>query len=404
MLLSVSAFAVFVDNRKSSAGGGYPYDCPNASGIDKWGMFVCQCTSFVAWKLNAVSGYDISRDGKSWNAYNWKENAQSQKKRVDNTPTVGSVAWWNKAPQMPYGHVAYVSAVNGNSVTVEEYNSKGRGEYGTRTIDKSAPDGYIHFFDQNPGSSSGSGWKGVGGMISDKKDRLSEGQTLSPNHYITSADGSFVLAMQSDGNLVIYGNKGAIWSSGTDKYPGSYLGVQGDGNVVVYRSDNKSSVWAVNAGTAEAPSLVMQNDGNLVLYNSAGKPYWASDTVMRSDNRRYVGSDNLKQSMRLTANQYIRSTDWRYTAVMQSDGNFVVYAAGGRAIWSSGTDKYDGSYLGVQGDGNVVIYKSDNKTSVWAVNAGTASNPRFVMQADGNLVLYNGAGKPYWASDTNGKF
>lgn len=43
-------------------------------------------------------------------------------------------------------------------------------------------------------------------------------------------------------------------------------------------------------------------------------------------------------------------------AVMQDDGNFVVYDAGGQAEWSSMTGGYPGASLAIQNDGNVVVY------------------------------------------------
>ncbi|HKX24176.1 MAG TPA: hypothetical protein VJM46_02980, partial [Candidatus Saccharimonadales bacterium] len=68
---------------------------------------------------------------------------------VDKNPAVGSVAWWDGG-----FHVAWVSAVNGKKVTIEEYNGADAnndgdydGTYGNRTINASSPDGYIHFKD-----------------------------------------------------------------------------------------------------------------------------------------------------------------------------------------------------------------------------------------------------------------
>jgi hypothetical protein len=43
-------------------------------------------------------------------------------------------------------------------------------------------------------------------------------------------------------------------------------------------------------------------------------------------------------------------------AVMQWDGNFVVYDANFRARFDTRTNGYNGAYLVMQGDGNVVIY------------------------------------------------
>jgi hypothetical protein len=51
-------------------------------------------------------------------------------------------------------------------------------------------------------------------------------------------------------------------------------------------------------------------------------------------------------------------------AVMQEDGNFVLYTSSGSAVWSSGTVGNDGAYLAVQNDGNVVIYSTSGK-ALW---------------------------------------
>ena len=41
---------------------------------------------------------------------------------------------------------------------------------------------------------------------------------------------------------------------------------------------------------------------------------------------------------------------------MQSDGNLILYATSGSAVWDSGTNGNDGAYLTMQNDGNIVIY------------------------------------------------
>ena len=89
-------------------------------------------------------------------------------------------------------------------------------------------------------------------------------------------------------------------------------------------------------------TLFYQGDGNLVLYRSDGRPLWASQTNGRSAGR----------------------------TVMQMDGNLVVYDAGGTPVWASGTNGYSGAWL--------------------------------IVQDDGNLVIYSASGAPLWASGTSG--
>src|SRR5687767_14878107 len=73
--------------------------------------------------------------------------------------------------------------------------------------------------------------------------------------------------------------------------------------------------------------LIYQNDGNLVLYVD-GRAMWDSKTPGRTPGR----------------------------AIMQGDGNFVVYDGVGALAWASGTAGHDGACLAVQNDGNCVLY------------------------------------------------
>jgi surface antigen len=119
----------------------YPYK--NSCGpIDKWNYFRCQCTSFVAWRINERLGIHFHNQykGTNWgNANSWDEAARSTGVRVDSNPVPGCVAQTNEGWA---GHVAWVTAVSGNQVTIEEYNYA-RERYGTRKVAKSAFN-YIH--------------------------------------------------------------------------------------------------------------------------------------------------------------------------------------------------------------------------------------------------------------------
>jgi hypothetical protein len=64
---------------------------------------------------------------------------------------------------------------------------------------------------------------------------LAPGQMLGPNQDLVSPGGQYVLSMQGDGNLVLYGpGHTARWSSRTNGIPGAYLVMQTDGNLVIY--------------------------------------------------------------------------------------------------------------------------------------------------------------------------
>lgn len=84
-----------------------------------------------------------------------------------------------------------------------------------------------------------------------------------------------LLAMQPDGNLVLYAGNRAAWSSGTFNLPGARFVVQPDGNAVVYHGNR--AVWSSGSFGNPGASLVVQTDGNLVLYKGS-RVLWHSGT------------------------------------------------------------------------------------------------------------------------------
>jgi hypothetical protein len=80
--------------------------------------------------------------------------------------------------------------------------------------------------------------------------------------------------------------------------------------------------------------LTYQTDGNLVVTDTrTGTPTWFSNTSG------------------VTAG----------VAILQSDGNLVIYSATGRVAWNSGTSGYEDARLVLQDDGNLVIYSTDGR-------------------------------------------
>ena len=57
-------------------------------------------------------------------------------------------------------------------------------------------------------------------------------------------------------------------------------------------------------------------------------------------------------------------------AIVQSDGNFVIYDAAGSALWTAGTAGNPGAYLRIQDDGNVVIYDATAQP-IWSHLTGS---------------------------------
>ncbi|PYI77993.1 MAG: hypothetical protein DMF04_04685 [Verrucomicrobia bacterium] len=123
--------------------------CPSPNGgkqiLDKWSEWECECTSYVADKLNERGVPFTSRyKGVRWkSAGNWINAATLAGQLYSKTPRRGDVAWF------AYGHVAYVEAVDSyGDVTISEYNWGVPHDYHTRTVNrgsKSYPNYFIHF-------------------------------------------------------------------------------------------------------------------------------------------------------------------------------------------------------------------------------------------------------------------
>jgi Ig-like domain from next to BRCA1 gene len=111
-------------------------------------------------------------------------------------------------------------------------------------------------------------------------DRLAPGRRLTTGEELTSTNGRVRLVLQGDGNLVLYRTDDGrpLWASETWRQPVRYAIMQPDGNLVAYSTAGQP-YWA--AGTQGHPGarLVLQDDGNLVIYDAGGSALWASNTV-----------------------------------------------------------------------------------------------------------------------------
>lgn len=207
-------------------------------------------------------------------------------------------------------------------------------------------------------------------------DILNAGQELPPGRQARSANGQYRLVMQSaDGNLVLYKGDQPLWSTGANG-AGSHAAMQADGNFVVYNGNAK---WATNGAGFGGAFLAVQDDGNLVEYHN-GRPIWTRDAG-------YLG-DTLGSGWTLEPGAFLKSSDKRYTLVMQAtDGNLVEYGPGG-AVWAFDTGGHPGARAVMQTDGNFVVYVGG--TAVRATGTSTAGS--FLrVQDDDNLVVYSGS-------------
>ena len=105
---------------------------------------------------------------------------------------------------------------------------------------------------------------------------LTSGQTLAKGQSLYSIDRRFNFFYQNDGNIVLYGPSGALWSSATTGQASTTLNMQSDGNLVLYNGG--SAVWSSGTGGNGTSTLTIQNDGNAVIYKSSGGSSWSTNT------------------------------------------------------------------------------------------------------------------------------
>ena len=101
----------------------------------------------------------------------------------------------------------------------------------------------------------------------------------------------------------------------------------------------------------------------------------------------------LNTGATLLPGQQLLSTNGRYHAVMQGDGNFTEYD-GGRAMWSSRTNGHPGARLVQQTDGNTVIYQGSRP--LWWTRTYTHANVWTQLNTDGALVVYRPPAHVLW--------
>ncbi|MEY4630441.1 MAG: hypothetical protein RIQ81_561 [Pseudomonadota bacterium] len=176
---------------------------------------------------------------------------------------------------------------------VVSYGDNGAGAQGTQTSSGAAPgDAQRNTLDRSIQGDAGvqdgkaADQNGqVGGGTSDTpppRSQLLPGQSLGVNETLTvttNAGCRFELILQGDGNLVLYYNGTAKWSSATVNQGGQRLLLQTDGNLVLYTAAN-TAVWNTRTFNQAISHLVLQSDGNLVLYRTNNSAAWNSGSVV----------------------------------------------------------------------------------------------------------------------------
>lgn len=116
----------------------------------------------------------------------------------------------------------------------------------------------------------------------------------------------------------------------------------------------------------------------------------------------------------LAVDDYLVAANTQYFAIMQADGNFVIYQGSdpshqGAFVWNSGTARGQGQCFAImQADGNFVIYQGSDPSHqgafVWNTGIAPGQGQSYaILQDDGIFVIYQGSDPSHqeafaWAS------
>jgi hypothetical protein len=270
----------------------------------------------------------------------------------------------------------------------------------------------------------------------DEGPSLEPGQDVSSGELLQSANGQYRLYETPEGVPALYqqGTDGLWWlMEGSDSLvtvpgipaffscalctesasilAGSFLTLQGDGNLVLYPPGGGPAEWSAGVAGRGGVHLQLQDDGNLVLYGMPD-PTGDAPVVWQTGTDVFRGSV-LGEGVTLQAGQFILSPDGAFELVMQADGNLVAYGAGSTgALWASGTSGDHDAFLAMQDDDNLVVYGQGATGAVRSAATAATSGPGGPDVADwasgttapsaGPDVTYATVAAPYagWLSST----
>ena len=255
---------------------------------------------------------------------------------------------------------------------------------------------------------------------------------MGTNDYLLSDNQLFAAIMQSDGNFVLSyttystsptvrprpdGNR-PFWASNTNRSQGQYIAVlTEDGHFILHNGPasgeekDLTSYWSAGSQIQNVPlQATMQDDGNFVLYHGSvsgqQQAYWASNTA-RADNR-VTGRSFLLGGEELDAQDCLVSSNGLYFAVMQGNGNFVLYHTTDAVHASpdpglpyklvnpaSGIElPQNQCFATMQTDGNFVVYyrEGSDKIAYWATGTNHSSQGQYiaVLHDNGDFAVYSG--------------
>lgn len=231
----------------------------------------------------------------------------------------------------------------------------------------------------------------------------------------TTAEPSVTVSKQVAGNTVAYTDTVKVNKNNSQPYnappptsatnaPGKVTGLvatKGSGQVALSWSavSGATSYQVERATTPYFTSVTQKYSGTAANYTDTSVVQWtiyyyrarALTNGVPGLWSTYVQGSALGYSRiswyDLTTGQFLNSPNGNYTAIMQTDGNFVLYNASNIPLWATGTSGSNNT-LSMQPDGNIVVYHAGS--AIWASGTTTYGWNRcywLELYNTGSLVL-----------------
>ena len=296
-----------------------------------------------------------------------------------------------------------IDTSNQATIANSDLNNNFNVQYGFNRVSSSELDIWDNGCPNSAPNGPGDGpyWVGNGGAL----DAAGTGsQQLIVNGSGTT-NGPFALRANMDGSYQLQDSKARVlWAPSSTSWP-DYLAMQSDGNLVLYRAWGKSALFSTGTyGYGSSTQLVLASYGNLLLNDSSGT-IWSTGSSWDSTNSgMFYGTSKGEGSV-------ISSGQGTYNFDFQTDGNLVLYTASGSVVWNAGTGQghtVSGYVLDMQTDGNLVEYNTNTTpaTPVFCTATGNhpGSMPHMVVNNEGQVIVQyadQANGATMWANGNN---
>lgn len=219
-------------------------------------------------------------------------------------------------------------------------------------------------------------------------DRLVTGTSLVPGQQLMSANKTYRLILQTNGDLILTQGTTVTWRTNTAGKGGVRLSMLANGYLLL-ATKSWATVWLASARAVPGPWLQVRNDGVLAIYDNTNRLVWTNVAG-------YV-HDKLSNGASLIAGQSMVSRYYGYRLLLRADGNVVILNLKGAVTWQSGTANSGGTRLTVGTNGNLTLSTTKGAV-VWQTQSVGVTAPSLVLSTSGVATLTDSAGRTVWSS------